>query len=91
MGLFLYTLLFPGGDEEKCRAVLEQNSGNLDYNVKPGDCRWHRFDKGPAALLNDGAVGFDYAGMLSDDLDTPVMCLYIYDDDFWGYDLWQKG
>lgn len=59
MGLFLYTILFPGGDEEKCRTVQGRNSGNPDHNIKPENCRWYLFDKGPAVLPNDGAAGFD--------------------------------
>lgn len=91
MGLFLYTFLFPGGEEEKCRAALQYEAGDMDLNIHPEECHWHVFPKGPAVQLNDGAVGFDSAGRLSDALDTPVMGLYIYDDDLWGYDLWQKG
>lgn len=91
MGLFLYTILFPGGDEEKCRTVQARNSGNPDHNIKPENCRWHVFDKGPAVLLNDGAVGFDMPERLSKALSCPVMLVYIYDDDFWGYELWRRG
>lgn len=91
MGLFLYTLLFPGGDEETCRDALQRWQGNPDQKIKPEDCLWHTFSKGPAVQLNDGAVGFDVAGVLSDRVRCPVMGLYIYDDDFWGYDLWQYG
>lgn len=91
MGLFLYTLLFPGGDPDKCRAALERKIENPDHNIRPDNCQWHIYPKGPAVQLNDGAVGFDYAGPLSKRVHCPVLLAYIYDDDFWGYELWQGG
>ena len=91
MGLFLYTLLFPGGKEETCRAALERKAENPDRNIQPENCQWHTYPKGPAVQLNDGAMGFDYAGPLSKRVNCPVLLAYIYDDDFWGYELWRKG
>lgn len=91
MGLFLYVLLFPGGKEETCRAALERKIENSDHNIRPEQCQWHMYPKGPAVQLNDGAVGLDYAEPLSRVLSRPVLLTYIYDDDFWGYELWQKG
>lgn len=91
MGLFLYALLFPGGDPDKCRAALERKIENPDHNIRPDNCQWHMYPKGPAVQLNDGAVGFDYAGPLSKRVHCPVLLAYIYDDDFWGYELWQRG
>lgn len=91
MGLFLYTLLFPGGKEETCRAALERKAENPDHDIRPDQCQWHTYPKGPAVQLNDGAMGFDYAGPLSKRVNCPVLLAYIYDDDFWGYELWRKG
>ena len=91
MGLFLYVLAFPGGEEEACRAALERRIENADHNIRPDKCRWHMYPKGPAVQLNDGAVGLDYAEPLSRVLGRPVLLAYIYDDDFWGYELWHKG
>lgn len=91
MGLFLYALLFSGGDPDKCRAALERKVENPDHNIQPDKCHWHIYPKGPAVQLNDGAVGLDYAGPLSKRVHCPVLLAYIYDDDFWGYELWQGG
>lgn len=91
MGLFLHVFLFPGGDEDKCRAALERKIENPDHNIWPETCRWHMYPKGPAVQLNDGAVGFDYAAPLSKRVNCPVLLGYIYDGDFWGYELWRKG
>lgn len=91
MGLFLYVLAFPGGKEETCRAALERKIENPDHNIWPDKCDWHMFPKGPAVQLNDGAVGFDYPEPLSRVVSCPVLLAYIYDDDYWGYELWHKG
>lgn len=96
MGLFLYTLLFPGGKEETCRAALEREAQDPELSIRPEGCSWHVYPKGPAVQLNDGAMGFESAGRMSGasdgtGLDCPVMGLYIYDDDFWGYELWHNG
>lgn len=91
MGLFLYAFLFPGGEEETCRAALEREAEDLDLNIRPGECSWHVYPKGPAVQLQEGAMGFESAGRLSEAVECPVLGLYIYDDDFWGYDLWHRG
>lgn len=96
MGLFLHVLLFPGGDEAACRAALEREALDLELSLRPGECRWQTYEKGPAVELNDGANGYETAGRLSgasdgSGLEGPVLLAYIYDDDFWGYELWQGG
>lgn len=96
MGLFLYVLAFPGGEEAACRAALEREAQDPELSIRPEECSWHVYPKGPAVQLNDGAVGFESAGRMSGasdgtGLDCPVMGLYIYDDDFWGYELWHRG
>lgn len=92
MGIFLHTVLFPGGDELKCRTALQRAAQEPDFSLHLDGCRWHLFDKGPAALLNDGCCGYeDLAKRLSSPLPSPVMVLYIYDDDYWGYFLYQNG
>ena len=96
MGLFLHVILFPGGDGAACRAALEREAADQELSIRPEECRWHLYEKGPAVELNEGAIGYEAAGRMSGTsdgagLDGPVMGLYIYDDDFWGYGLWQKG
>ena len=96
MGLFLHVVLFPGGDEAACRAALEREARDPKLSLRPEDCRWQTYEKGPAVELNDGANGYEAVGRLSgapdgSGLEGPVLLAYIYDDDFWGYELWQKG
>lgn len=92
MGLFLQTVLFPGGVEADCRRALEAAASDTEQGIQLDACRWHLFDKGPAVLLNDSCTGYDgLAESLSASLPCPVMVLYIYDDDLWGYFLWRNG
>ena len=91
MGLFLHVILFPGGDEAACRAALAREAEDSELSVNPEACCWHEYKKGPAVQLSDYANGWETAERLSDGMDGPVLLAYIYDDDFWGYDLWQKG
>lgn len=64
MGLFLQTVLFPGGRESECRAAL-MNEGGIDCE--------------------------ELAEKLSRRLSRPVMVLFTYDGDYWGYFLWENG
>ena len=56
MGIFLHTVLFPGGDELKCRTALQRAAQEPDFSLHLDGCRWHLFDKGPAALLTAAAA-----------------------------------
>lgn len=92
MGVFLHAVLFPAGEELKCRVAVQRAAQDRELELHLDGCRWHLFDKGPAVLLNDGCCGYeDLAKTLSQTLETPVMVLYIYDDDYWGYFLFQNG
>ncbi len=92
MGVFIQAALFPGGEELKCRIALQRAADDKSLAVCLGGCRWHLYDKGPAVLLNDGCCGYEaLAERLSASLAGPVMVLYIYDDDYWGYFLWENG
>lgn len=92
MGLFLETVLFPGGRESECRAAVKRCSDDREFSIEADECQWHVFEKGPAVLLNDGCCGYEAMGeRLSGLVECPVMALHIYDDDFWGYSLWQNG
>jgi len=92
MGLFLQAVLFPGGEESDCRAAVRQAAGNPELSIQPDECRWHLYEKGPAVLMNDGCCGYeDLAEKLSSRLPSPVLVLFIHDDDYWGYFLWRGG
>lgn len=92
MGVFLHVLLFPGGEQAACEAAVRQAAASPERNLQPDQCRWRKFPRGSAALLNDSCSGYeDLADGLSRILPGPSMVLYIYDDDYWGYFLYQNG
>lgn len=92
MGLFLHVVLFPDGEEQKCQSAVKLCAANPYVSVRAEECRWHIYDRGPAVQLNNDCCGYDVlAKNLSLLMPSPVMVLYIYDGDFWGYYLWQNG
>ena len=43
-------------------------------------------------MLNENCLGYEeLAETLSDELVRPVLLLYIYDEDFWGYYFYENG
>ncbi|MDE6107680.1 MAG: hypothetical protein K2F83_03260 [Oscillospiraceae bacterium] len=92
MGVFLQVLLFPDGKEADCRTALQEAAADPEMALSLDECLWHLYNKGPAVLLNEGSLGYDVlTRRLSDLLSSPVMNLYIYDDDYWGYWVYQQG
>ena len=92
MGLFLHAVLFPNGNESNCRGAIEAAANNPEMGIQLDQCKWHLFKRGPAVLIQGNCSGYDaLAKDLSENLPQPVMVLYIYDDDFWGYYLWHHG
>jgi len=92
MGLFLQTFLFPGGKESRCRTAVRVAAEDPEMNIQPDSCRWHLYKNGLAVLMNDGCIGYEaLAEKLSTYLPSPVMVLFIYDEDYWGYFLCENG
>ena len=88
MGLFLQTALIADCDEQSARRALEEVSKNPEFSIDLKECQYAQFPKGTQVLI-EGDMGFDtLAKALSDTLAKPVMLLFIYDDDFWGYDFY---
>ncbi|MDE6589753.1 MAG: hypothetical protein K2K53_05295 [Oscillospiraceae bacterium] len=93
MGLFLQTAILPRCGEETARSAvtaLAQRDGSLELDVS--GCRFIPSDKGMQILFNDSCAGYDsLSGGLSELTGGPVMLLYIYDEDFWGYFYCENG
>ena len=90
MGVFLNVLLLKNTTEEKLKAELEKEKDSWD--VVPEECQYQQGENGIQVLLNDHCSGYEVMTQaLSEALDCPVMLCYIYDDDFWGYDFYDKG
>lgn len=107
MGLFLQTAIIPDCSETEVRnavaAVAEQYSQELEaphtdelkydiIDLIPKECKYQSAQNGISILFNEDCIGYDsLAGALSEELDKAVLLLYIYDGDYWGYFLYDKG
>ena len=86
MGLFLQTALVLNKNEAGIKAALERIEKDASLDVVASECKFQSRQKGTAVLLNENCLGYEeLAETLSDELVRPVLLLYIYDEDFWGY------
>ena len=107
MGLFLQTAIIPDCRETDVRnavaAVAERYSQELEgphvgeskydiIDLIPKECKYQSTQSGISILFNEDCIGYDsLAGALSEELSKAVLLLYIYDGDYWGYFLYDKG
>lgn len=94
MGVFFYQLVLPGQGRERAERVMDGLDPELakQCRLDPGTYRWADHDRGTSVILNDGAVPYDALPQAaSRALDNTALLCYIYDDDFWGYELYRKG
>lgn len=88
MGVFLQYALFPGCDEASARAAVEV-AEKAGFVIGQKKCRYAQSYEGTQVLMEGDDLGFaPLAKALSDAAANPVMLLYIYDGDFWGYDFY---
>ena len=89
MGLFLQTALFPGCDESIARDAVEAAAKNPAFYIDLEACRYAQSYEGTQVLIEGDNLGFaPLAKALSDASENPVLLLYIYDGDYWGYDFY---
>ncbi len=92
MGLFLQTALVLNKNEAGIKAALERIEKDASLDVVASECKFQSRQKGTAVLLNENCMGYEeLAETLSDELVRPVLLLYIYDEDFWGYYFYENG
>ena len=61
-------------------------------DLMPDDCKYQSAQNGISILFNEDCMGYEsLAGALSEELGKAVLLLYIYDGDYWGYFLYDKG
>ena len=89
MGLFLQTALYPGCAESVARSAVETAAKNPVCYIDLEACRYSQSYEGTQVLIEGDNLGFaTLAKTLADLSENPVMLLYIYDGDFWGYDFY---
>lgn len=88
MGAFLQYAIFPGCDEVTAWAAVKEAS-EAGFHIDLPKCRYVKSHEGTQVLMEGDELGFaPLARALSDAALNPVMLLYIYDGDFWGYDFY---
>ena len=89
MGVFLQTALFPGCEESAARDAVETAAKNPAFQINLKTCRYAQSFEGTQVLMEGDCLGFaTLAKALAGLSGNPVMLLYIYDGDFWGYDFY---
>ena len=87
MGLFLQTAIIQNCDETKARdALAKAAKQNAAFELVLEECHFKEMNSGVNILFNENCAGFDeLAQSISREIMKPVLLLYIYDEDFWGY------
>lgn len=93
MGVFLNAIVFPRQNQSAVQSALSRLSPSLvlQSQLDPAQFRWGEQERGTFLLLGDCCPYEQLPQELSRQLDEAVMLCYIYDDDFWGYELYCKG
>ena len=92
MGVFLQTALFPDCAESAARAAVETVAKNPGFSIDLEKCIFAQNYEGTQVLMEGDSLGFaPLAKALSTVSENPVMLLYIYDGDYWGYDFYSGG
>lgn len=91
MGLFLQTAIIPNCKAQEVREAVE-NAAEYVELLDPAQCGYRESEQGVTVLFNEGCCGYEeLAKGLSEELPSPVLLLYIYDEDFWGYYFYEGG
>lgn len=92
MGLFLQTAILPGVSESAAKTAVEQASRQPGYQLIPDQCQYASCAQGTQILFGDQSSGLEVlAQELSKALLGPVLLLFIYDGDHWGYNFYADG
>lgn len=82
--------------EKYSRALRNSETTDaIKYDIMdlcPDECTYKEFANGVSILMNDGCIGYgDLAGAISKEYGKAVLLLYIYDGDYWAYELYDNG
>lgn len=93
MGLFLQTAIVKDCNFSQAEKYIQKiSSAAKEYEIVPAECRLSEQHGDVFICFNDHCCGFeDLAKDLSIESKSPVMLLYIYDGDFWAYELYDNG
>lgn len=88
MGLSLHCALFPGVRADAARKAVETAAENPAFFLRPEECRYAESEAGTQVLVEGDAESEPLARALFRAARAPVMLLYLYDGDYWGYDFY---
>lgn len=92
MGMFMETAIIQNCGADEVKAVLKQMEAFPGMDLKPEECRFQEMNGGVCVLFNEYCAGYgNFAKALSEKLAGPVLHLYMYDGDFWGYFFCENG
>ncbi len=91
MGLFLHTVIIPQGSQREAADAMEKIAGSHpDMELDASACQYLQRSNG-VQILCECVVYERLAEALSLEIQRPILLLYIYDEDFWGYFLYENG
>jgi len=96
MGLFLQTAIALHCKEEEVKEAIKKVTKSLPYeevgDLIPEECQYKIQKDSVSILFNYECIGYErLAKAISEEVKGPVMLLYIYDGDFWGYYFYDNG
>lgn len=93
MGLFLEIAIIKGRGLFPVKKYLNNiATDSNNYGIVPEKCTMVSNKAGTVLQFNEDTTGFEeLAARLSEEANGTVLLCYIYDDDFWGYSLYDKG
>lgn len=93
MGVFLNAIVFPQQDRDTIQSALDHLDHNLvlQSQLDSAQFHWSEQERGTLLLLGDCCPYGQLPQELSRQLSRTAMLCYIYDDDFWGYELYHNG
>lgn len=96
MGEFIHMALTRQHDLSRMRKMIseaaEEDKDNIEeLQVKEENCWCWEHDSGISITFVDDIPSSKFLSVLSSKIDSPLLFLYIYDGDFWGYTLYDMG
>lgn len=93
MGLFLQTAIIQNCNSTLAGASIKKIENMLQsYDLNSMECKYKEQDNCVQILFNENSSGYEkLAECLSKEVGRPVLLLYIYDGDYWGYYFYNNG
>lgn len=93
MGLFLQTAIVQNCHSFDVKSAIEKIERKQHlYGLISQKCQYRERNNGIQILFNAGCCGYGkMAKDISKEIGQPVLLLYVYDENYWGYDFYANG